>query len=50
MKGSESIAPQLLNAAQDGGQWSASRLAALPRGNNPLVRIVWEAGWGPEPV
>jgi hypothetical protein len=34
-----------------GGEWSASRTGALyPRGKDPPVLIVQEAGWAPEPV
>jgi hypothetical protein len=35
----------------DGDEWSASRpCRALPPGKGPLVPIVQEAGWAPEPV
>jgi hypothetical protein len=38
-------------SALDGGEWSASRPGrALPPGKGPLVPIVQEAGWAPEPV
>jgi hypothetical protein len=39
------------NSALVGGEWSASRPGrALPPGKVPLVSIVQEAGWAPEPV
>jgi hypothetical protein len=39
------------NSALDGGEWSASRPGrSLPRGKDPPVPIVQEAGWAPEPV
>jgi hypothetical protein len=38
-------------SALDGGEWSASPACrALPRGKEPPVPIVQEAGWAPEPV
>jgi hypothetical protein len=38
-------------SALDGGEWSASHPdRALPPGKGPLVPIVQEAGWAPEPV
>jgi hypothetical protein len=38
-------------SALDGGEWSASRPGrSLPPGKGPLVPIVEEAGWAPEPV
>jgi hypothetical protein len=38
-------------SALDGGEWSASCPGrALPRGKDPPVPIVQEAGWAPEPV
>jgi hypothetical protein len=44
------IAP-FSNLALDGGEWSASRLGrVLAPGKGPLVPIVHEAGWAPEPV
>jgi hypothetical protein len=40
-----------LTLALDGGEWSASRPGrALPRGMDPPVPIVQEAGWASEPV
>jgi hypothetical protein len=40
-----------LTSALDGGEWSASRPGrALFQGKGPLVPIVQEAGWAPEPV
>jgi hypothetical protein len=39
------------NSAPDGGEWPASRPGrALLPGKGPLVPIVQEAGWAPEPV
>jgi hypothetical protein len=41
----------ILNLTLDGGEWSASRPSrALPPGKGPLMSIVQEAGWAPEPV
>jgi hypothetical protein len=37
-------------SALDGGEWSASRPAALSPGKGTPVPIVQEAGWAPEPV
>jgi hypothetical protein len=35
----------------DGGEWSESGPGrALPPGKGPLVPIIQEAGWAPEPV
>jgi hypothetical protein len=40
-----------LTSALDGGEWSASRPGrALAPEKGPLVPIVQEAGWAPEPV
>jgi hypothetical protein len=40
-----------LTSALEGGEWSASRPGrALPRGKEPPVPTVQEAGWAPEPV
>jgi len=39
-----------LTSAPDIGEWSASCLATLPPGKEPLVCIGWEAGWAQEPV
>jgi hypothetical protein len=40
-----------MTSALDGGEWSASRHGrALLPGKGPLVPIVQEAGWAPEPV
>jgi hypothetical protein len=40
-----------LTSALEGGEWSASRPSrALPPGKEPLVPIVYEAVWAPEPV
>jgi hypothetical protein len=40
-----------MTSALDGGEWSASRPGrALHPGKGPLVPIVQEAGWAPEPV
>jgi hypothetical protein len=38
-----------LISALDGGEWSASRLGALPQGKEPLVPIGWarESVWMP---
>jgi hypothetical protein len=36
-----------LTSAQDGGEWSALRPAALPPGKEPPVPIGEEAGWAP---
>jgi hypothetical protein len=41
----------LSTMALDGGEWSASRPGlALPPGKGPMVPIVQEAGWAPNPV
>jgi hypothetical protein len=39
-------------SALDGGEWSTllPLTALLPPGKGPLVPIVQEAGWAPEPV
>jgi hypothetical protein len=38
-------------SALDRGEWSASRPGrALAPGKGPLVPIIQEAGWAPEPV
>jgi hypothetical protein len=40
-----------MTLAVDGGEWSASRPGhTLLPGKGPLVPIVQEAGWAPEPV
>jgi hypothetical protein len=46
--GNGGVAPPFLTSALDGsGQLQAP--AALPLGKGPPVRVVWEAGWAPEP-
>jgi hypothetical protein len=41
----------LLTLALEVGEWSALPLGrALPQGEGPLVPIVQESGWAPEPV
>jgi hypothetical protein len=41
----------ITTSALDGGEWSASRPGrTLAPGKEPLVPIVQEAGWAPEPV
>jgi hypothetical protein len=37
-------------SALDGGEWSSRHGRALAPGKGPLVPIVQEAGWAPEPV
>jgi hypothetical protein len=40
-----------LTSALDESEWSVSHPGrALPRGKDPAVPIVQEAGWAPEPV
>ena len=37
-------------SAPDGGKWPAWRLGRFTPGEEPIVSIVQEAGWNPEPV
>jgi hypothetical protein len=39
-----------LTSALDGGEWSASRLCALPRRKELPVSMEQEAGWAREPL
>jgi hypothetical protein len=49
--GGEEVSYSFLTSALNGGEWSAPRPGrALPRGKEPPVSIVQEAGWAPEPV
>jgi hypothetical protein len=48
--GGGGIAPPVLTAALDGGEWSASHPRHFSPGKQPLEPIVQEAGWAPEPV
>jgi hypothetical protein len=40
----------ILNSALTGGEWSNSRLAALPPGRYPLTPIAQVTVWIPEPL
>jgi hypothetical protein len=41
---------RIFDSALDGGEWSASRSSRFTSGKEPLVPIVYEAEWVPEPV
>jgi hypothetical protein len=45
-KGSRGINPLIVNSALSGGEWSTSRLAALPR-EGTLIPIGYVAAWFP---
>jgi len=46
--GSGDIAPALTPALNE-GEWSASRLTALPPGRKLMVPNGWDSAWAPEP-
>jgi hypothetical protein len=49
--GSGGTAPTFLASALITGEWSDSRFFRFtPEGKEPPPSIVYEAGWGPEPV